>query len=118
MGMVVLRLLHPPCSLGHASQSDHYSHGQQWPLPSNELLQSSRERICKFRYLQKAPVAGLCVGIFVATLRKENISFPVVKSAKLLARSPATSLSLFAERPFFDLQGGVCVVWSLYIPKI
>ena len=118
MGMVVLSLLHPPPSLGHASQSDHHFHGQQWPLTSNELLQCSRERTCKFPYLQKAPVAGLCVGIFVAMLRKENVSFPVVKYAKLLAHSPTTSLSLFAESSFFVLQGAVCFVWSLYITEI
>lgn len=61
---------------------------------------------------------GLGIGFFAAILRKENISFPVVKSAKLLACSPATSLSLFAERAFVVLQGAVCFVWSLYIPEI
>lgn len=116
MGTVVLRLLHPPYSLGHASQAD--SHGQEWSLPSNELVQCSRERIGKFPYVQKAPVAGFCAGIFVAMLRKQNISLPVVKSAKLLAHSPAAPFSFFAERSFFVLQGAVCFMWSLYIPEI
>lgn len=88
MGMVVLRLVHLSCSLGHASQSDHIFHYHPWMVPINELLQCSRERIRKFSYLQKKCVSVLCVGMFVAMLTKENISFPVVKSAKLLLHSP------------------------------
>lgn len=105
--MVVLRLVHLSCSLGHASQSDHIFHCHHWTLPINELLQCSRERICKFSSLQKACVSGLCVGMFVAMLRKKNISFLVVKSAKLLLHSPH---SLHKDPSNFVLHHVVCCV--------
>lgn len=107
MGMVFLRLLHPPCSLGHASRWEHYSHGQQWPLPINEWLQCSS----KFPYLQKAPVAGLCVEIFVAVLRKENISFADAESTKLFACYPET----YSQRDPALSCKVLCVLCGLFI---
>lgn len=76
-----------------------------------------QESICKFPNWQNAPVAGLCVGIFLfAMLRKGNISFPVVSLQNYLLVS--LNFSLFAERSFFVLQGAVYFVWSPGIPEI
>lgn len=99
MEIIVLGFLQPLSSLSYGLQLD-------YPLmvsSGHSLVMNyynTQERICKFPHWQYAPVAGLCVGIFLfAMLRKENISFPVVSLQNYLLVPLNFSMSLCRKIP-------------------